>query len=128
MSFTARCAACSNVSSGVGIAEGNVHRDPDLLPSASDLIPRKTLVFSCRSRVLTFPVASASVSRGAGVNGSPACVVHRYITHVMGVLLVIAIPLLHIKYTSCTHTITKTYQSTLHHWVQYDPRHYPWHT
>jgi len=79
-SLTARCAACSNVSSGVGIAEGNVHRDPDLLPSAFDLIPKKTLVLSCLSRVLTFPVASASVSRGAGVNGRPAvCVVmYRY--------------------------------------------------
>ena len=74
-SSTARCAVCNNVSSAVGIALGNVHRGPDLFPSAFVLIPKKTLVFNCRSRVWTFPVASASVSRGAGVNGSAAVLI-----------------------------------------------------
>ena len=53
---------------------GRVHRGPDLFPSLSDRMVRKTRVLSSRSSDLTSPVASASVSRGAGVNGSMAII------------------------------------------------------
>ena len=72
-SATARFAASSNVSSLETSVLGSVHRGiPEAVRSEAVLRVRKTRSLSCRSRVRMLPVWSASVSRGAGVNGRPA--------------------------------------------------------